>query len=164
MRNQYKVLSERYEQVQEDAPDIDYKFLVDRLVEMYRPEDKDKFLKFLNEHLYRLFYFDVHSRKSRITGVHAGLTQTIQRTLDPLRPVGNQQEDTLTNHLYRAVYFGSLFLTFRPVRGEPYTKKHARKQYESYFDAWSKAMSEYKAIQAALTQHTKTHGVDLSNL
>ena len=114
MRDQYKVLSERYEQVQEDAPKEVYNFLVDHLIEMYRPEDRDRFLEFLNEHQYQLFYFDEYSRRNKITGVQVKVIQTIQKTLDPLRPAvirspGTQQEDTLTDHLYRAVYFGCLF-------------------------------------------------------
>jgi len=141
MRDQYKVLIERYAQVQEavEVSDKEYEFLVNRLIEMYRPEDKDEFLKFLNQYQSQLFVYDQYAKRSRITSVQPELIKKIQQTLDPTRPLGTTPEFTLSERLSRAVFWGGQLLTFRKRREEFYNKKNAIKHYEEDFYAWSKA-------------------------
>ena len=142
MRDQYKVLSERYAQVQEavEVSDKDYEFLVNRLIEMHRPEDKDEFLKFLNQYQGRLFVYDQYARRSNITGVDPELIKKIQQTLDPSHSFGTTPNFTISERLYRAVYWGGRLLTFRTRRGYPYSKKSAKRDYEEKFYEWCNSM------------------------
>lgn len=139
MRDQYKVLIERYEKVQEEVSDKDYEFLINRLIEMHRPEDKDEFLKFLNQYQSQIFLYDQCAKRSKITSIQPGFVKKIQQTLDPMQPFGTTPDFTLSERLYRAIFWGGQLLTFRKRREEFYNKKNAIRHYEENFYAWSKA-------------------------
>ena len=165
MRDQYKVLQETYELVHENVPEKSYEELLERFIEMTRSEDKDVFFKFCKENRFQIYLFNRHT--GQIVEIHPELTKLIERTFNPSkssRTTANALNDPYTDRLYRAIYWCGHLITFRKNRNEVYSIKNARKDFEDAFYEWSAYASEYKALKAAQTQHTSTHGVDLGDL
>ena len=162
MRDQYKVLSERYEQVQESETYTDgtYELVLKRILELSQPEDKANFLKLLRKHKSTLF------RPTRMgDGVDPAFAYFMRNTLSPdstqLAPRW-RRPSTLADRLYNVLYW-AVHAMKRYKPGQE-AKEISNISFNTAFNIWCRDVQEYKAIQAAQTQHTGTHGVDLSNL
>lgn len=174
MRDQYKVLSERYEQIQENESLQDtYKLILKQILELSQPEDKDRFLELLKKYqsvVYSPISFTVQPR----------FIHYIESILTPDQPEGertNEFETNVADRLYYALRAAGHVLDslnnlnwpakvtglFRS-KTDKETSQSRKESFERVFNIWCDKVKEYKAIQAAQTQHTQTHGVDLRDL
>ena len=160
MRDQYKVLSERYEQVQENETYTDgtYELILKRILELSQPEDKVNFLKLLRK--YKSWIF----RPTRMgDGVDPVFAYFIRNTLSPgSHPA--RREHTIADRLYTVLYWAVHVLKRYKSKAGKEAEQVVKFSFDTAFNIWCEEIKEYKAIQAAQTQHTATHGVDLSSL
>lgn len=160
MRDQYKVLSERYEQVQENETYTDgtYELILKRILELSQPEDKVNFLKLLRKYKSSIF------RPTRMgDGVDPVFAYFIRNTLSPgSHPA--RREHTIADRLYTVLYWAVHVLKRYKSKAGKEAEQVVKFSFDTAFNIWCEEIKEYKAIQAAQQQHTKTHGVDLSNL
>ena len=171
MRDQYKVLSERYEQVHENESLQDtYESILKQIIELSQPRDKDRFLELLKK--YQSVIYD-----STFFAVQTRFVRYIESVLTPDQPEGeraNEFETNVADRLYYALRAAQPILDslnwsdkvtglFRS-KADKESSQSKKDNFERVFNTWCKKIKEYKAIQAAQTQHTQTHGVDLSNL
>lgn len=159
MRDQYKVLSERYEQIQENETYTDgtYELILKHILELSEPGNKVNFLKLLRKYKSSIF------RSTRMgDGVDPVFAYFIRNTLSPnAHPA--RREHTIADRLYTVLYW-AVHAMKRYKPGQEATKEVSNTCFNTAFNIWCEEIKEYKAVQAAQQQHTKTHGVDLSNL
>lgn len=160
MRDQYRVLSERYEQVYENESSVNdtYKSILDSIIEYSQPENKDKFLRVVKKYHSMIFR---PGRGGVLVAPEFG--HFIQK---PLGPVDPTRKASLSERLYFALYWAGYILNkwSRHGKAGKEAKQSMRNSFDVAFNIWCEELKQYKAIQAAQTQHTATHGVDLRDL
>ncbi len=161
MRDQYKILSERYEQVQEGLSD-EYENLFKRIIELSDLDKRKEFVDFLKQNEKRLF--DLRGHSGNFLVVKPELEEIIHREFPPSQNAKARgvETSTLANYLMDSLYWGA---RIKKISSD---KQDSHYLYGTLFDSnftqWCYGLEEYKAIQAAQQQHTKTHGVDLRDL
>lgn len=161
MRNQYKVLSERYERVQEGSSD-GYEDLFKRIIELSDLDKRKEFVDFLKQNEKRLF--DLRGHSGNFLVIKPELEEIIHREFPPTQSDRGIKGETgaLANYLMDSLYWGAR------IKKISSSKQDSHYLYGTLFDSnftqWCYGLEEYKILKATQTQHTKTHGVDLSNL
>lgn len=161
MRNQYKVLSERYERVQEGSTD-EYEDLFKRIIELSHLDKKKEFVDFLKQNEKRLFVLRGHSGDFLV--VRPELEEIIYREFPPSQNTKARgvETSTLANYLRDALYWGARLKKISSGKQDSHYLYGTL--FDSNFTQWCYDLEEYKVLKAAQTQHTKTHGIDLSDL
>lgn len=170
MRDQYKVLSEKYSRITENTEDTVVKTDLDTLFpKLLDATTFDEFRGYLKQVTgsKACRVFDIVDSK---TGLD--LWRRVIKELGPLSGgepgdefivgAGSTISDLLIIALAGALGYNTATRT--PGKKLSVITQVVLDQYKERFIRWRTEYEEYKVLKAAQTQHTKTHGVDLRDL
>lgn len=158
MKDRYKVLAEKYEMVTEENADAKITSIIEQLVALHHPEDKEEFVKLLKKYVSYL-YEPPFRGYDGIGRVHWKTSDVVEKILgNKIRTDLRRGKNTPTN------YFYNVLTAYTRLYDDPKNWKHfgpegAQGEFDREFAEWCKSM----AVRTAQQQNTSIHKVDLSN-